>query len=90
MEGADTIGTDGATDNLAESKSDSIPHRPFSLVVQCLKAHFKPKTTTIVASNVEETVSKLNAKVGFGSVKQREGRQHVFHSCLFQIHMVIK
>lgn len=59
-----TLGIDGATDNLAKSKSNVILHTPFPIFIEYIKGDLDRETTPNVVSKVEDSIRRLNEKVG--------------------------
>lgn len=62
--GGGTFSINGATNNLAKSKSNVIPNSPIPLFTDYLKSDLNRETTNNVFNKVEKTMKRLDQKVG--------------------------
>lgn len=62
--GGGTLSIDGATDNLAKSKSNVILHTPIPFFIEYMRSDLKRETTPNVVKKLEDTIKRLHEKVG--------------------------
>lgn len=66
--GGGTLSIDGATDNLAKSKSNVILHTPRPLFIEYLRSDLKKETTPNVVAKLTESIRSLDQTVGMKCV----------------------
>ena len=67
-EGGGTMGVDGATDNIAKSKSNVIIHTPFPFFIDYLRGDLGRETTTNVVAKIQDSIKRVNEKTGLQCV----------------------